>query len=53
MAGVYGAEYPITPKKVGEYEDFFEMTSDGKPLNLNETAAWIADTRTDKVSGEF
>ena len=53
MSGVYGEEYPITPKKVGEYEDFFEMTSDGKPLNLNEAAAWIADTRTDKVSGDF
>ena len=29
----------------GEYENNFELTYEGEPLNLNESAAWIADTR--------
>ena len=31
----------------GDYEAFYELTFQGEPLNLNESAAWIANTRTD------
>ena len=34
-------------KAIGDYEDFFELTHEGEPLNLNEYACWIADTRED------
>ena len=27
------------------YEEFYELTNDGKAINLNEYCAWIADTR--------
>ena len=29
----------------GDYEAYFEMTSEGEPMNLNESAAWIVDNR--------
>lgn len=32
----------------GDYEPFYELTFQGEPLNLNEAAAWIADTRSDE-----
>ena len=40
-------ELGLTPpeKGVGTYEDFFELTKHGEAINLNEYAAWIADTR--------
>ena len=38
-----GLEAP--PDKVGAYENIFELTYEGEPLNLNESATWIADTR--------
>ena len=28
-------------KNIGEYEDFFEFTYDGEPMNLNEKATWV------------
>ena len=43
MCEEFGLEAPL--KKLGAYEDFFELTCEGKPLNLNETATWIADTK--------
>ena len=36
---------PSKPGSVGHYEDFFEVTSEGEVVNLNEYSAWIADTR--------
>ena len=39
-----GVESPAE-RAVGVYEDFFELTHQGEALNLNEFAAWIADTR--------
>ena len=35
----------VSPNEVGAYEDFYELTYEGEPLNLNEYATWIADTR--------
>ena len=32
-------------KGIGEYEDYFELTCEGEPMNLNEAAAWIVDNR--------
>ena len=34
-----------TVKARGEYEDYFELTCEGEPMNLNEAAAWIVDNR--------
>lgn len=28
-----------------KYEEFYELTNDGKAINLNEYCTWIADTR--------
>ena len=42
-----------TPKGPGTYEDFFELTKEGDALNLNEYAAWIADTRDTKAYEEY
>ena len=36
---------PNSSIKEGSYEDFYELTSAGEPMNLNESATWIADTR--------
>jgi hypothetical protein len=36
-------------KKIGDYEDFYELTKEGDVLNLNEYAAYIADTRETNV----
>ena len=38
-----------TGKNIGDYDDFYELTKDGDVLNLNEYAAYIADTRETKV----
>ena len=35
-------------KGPGAYEAFYELTYEGEPLNLNEAAVWIADTRTEE-----
>ena len=42
------AKLGIVPaeKGIGAYEDFYELTHEGEPLNLNEYACWIADTRS-------
>lgn len=42
-----------TPKGIGAYEDFYELTEEGEALNLNEYAAWIADTRNTKVYQDY
>ena len=34
-----------TKKEIGAYEDFYELTCDGEPLNLNEIGMDIVDTR--------
>ena len=33
------------PDKVGAFENIYELTYEGEPLSLNESATWIADTR--------
>ena len=40
---------PPAGKKIGDYEDFYELTKEGDVLNLNEWAAHIADTRKTNV----
>ena len=40
-------------KKIGDYEDFFELTREGEALNLNEYATYIADTRETTVQKAY
>ena len=35
----------LAPRRIFEYEDYFELTCNGEVLNLNEYACLIADTR--------
>ena len=44
---------PPAGKKIGDYEDFYELTKDGDALNLNEYAAYIADTRKTPCQQEY
>ena len=48
-----GIGVPPAGKKIGDYEDFYELTKEGECLNLNEYAAYIADTREAACQKEY
>ena len=48
-----GIGVPPAGKKIGDYEDFYELTKEGDVLNINEYAAYIADTRETSVQKAY